>query len=62
MQKVVAAEKNTSTGKKCHGLWVSIGKELNRVPLLVRKRWNGKLSKDMSVILLLEDIEKMKIE
>ena len=53
MQKVVEAEKNTSTGKKCHGLWVSIGKELNRDPYLVRKRWNGKLPKDKSVILLL---------
>ena len=62
MQKVVEAEKNTSTGKKCHGLWVSIGKELNRDPALVRKRWKRKLSRDKSVILLLEDNEKMKIE
>ena len=47
IQKVVEAEKNTSTGKKCLGLWVSIGKELNRNPDLVRQRWDGKLSKKM---------------
>ena len=62
MQKVVEAEKNTSTGKKCLGLWVSIGKELNCNPYLVSNRWKRKLSKDKSVILLLEDIEKIKIE
>ena len=47
IQKVVEAKKNTSTGKICHGLWVSIGKELNRDPDLVRHRWNRKLSKKM---------------
>ena len=62
MQKVVEAEKNTSTGKKCLGLWVSIGKELNRNPYFLVNTWNRKLPKDKSVILLLEDIEEMKIE
>ena len=58
IQKVVEAEKNTSTGKICHGLWVSIGKELNRASTLVRRRWKRKLWKDQSIILLLEDIER----
>ena len=62
IQKVVEAKKNTSTGKICHGLWTSMGKELNRDPDLVFYRWKRKLSKDNSVILLLEDIEKIKIE
>ena len=46
IEKVVEAKKNTSTGKVCFGLWVSIGKELNRDRDLVQHRWNSKLSKD----------------
>jgi hypothetical protein len=62
IQKVVEAKKNTSTGKICFGLWVSIGKELNRDRSSVRYRWTRKLSKVKRVILLLSDIEKMKSE
>jgi hypothetical protein len=62
IEKVVEAKKNTSTGKVCFGLWVSIVKELNRDPELVLHRWNSKLSKVKGVILLLEDIVKMKSE
>jgi hypothetical protein len=49
IKKVVEAKKNTSTGKACFGLWVSIGKELNRDPELVLHRWNNKLSKIKSL-------------
>jgi len=56
IEKIVEAKKNTSTGKVCLGLRVSIGKELNRDPELVLHRWNNKLSKIKS----LDDIEKMK--
>ena len=62
IKKVVEAKKITSTGKVCFGLWVSIGKELNRDPALVLKRWNRRLSKVKGVILLLEDIIMMKSE
>ncbi len=32
IEKVAEAKKNTSMSKICSGLWVSIGKELNREP------------------------------
>jgi len=45
IEKVAEAKKNTSMSKICSGLWVSIGKELNREPELMLHKWNRKLSK-----------------
>ena len=55
IQRRVEASQMTSTGRICKGLWTSIGMEINRNYNTIRQRWNSVLSKDKSVISLLEN-------
>jgi len=57
IQRRVEASQMTSTGRICNGLWTSIGLEINRNYNTINWRWNSVLSKDKSVISLLENIK-----